>query len=92
MIKECGRRHGEVTWLCQCDCGTQKVKKGAELRGGYSQSCGCSRKDGSGETKPKQEWYGEHSIKRSTFSSRINKLGWTPEEAVYTPVRSIRHG
>lgn len=28
-------------WLCQCDCGQEKVVAGANLRSGRSKSCGC---------------------------------------------------
>lgn len=28
-------------WLCQCDCGTQKVVKSEELKNGDTKSCGC---------------------------------------------------
>lgn len=30
-----------LKWLCRCDCGTEKGVKGANLRGGFSKSCGC---------------------------------------------------
>lgn len=28
-------------WLCQCDCGTQKIVKSDELKSGDTKSCGC---------------------------------------------------
>lgn len=31
----------DVKWLCVCDCGTQKIVKGASLKAGLSTSCGC---------------------------------------------------
>lgn len=39
-------RHGtdadlKATWLCVCDCGTQRVVSGKSLRLGVSKSCGC---------------------------------------------------
>lgn len=40
-----------------------------------------------GITKPKQDWAKECGISLTTLSSRLNKLGWTPERTVYTPVR-----
>jgi hypothetical protein len=30
-------------WLCQCDCGTQKLINGYNLRKGLSKSCGCRK-------------------------------------------------
>lgn len=29
------------SWLCRCDCGTEKVVSGGNLRTGNSKSCGC---------------------------------------------------
>lgn len=34
-------KHGEATWLCQCDCGNTSIVRGSYLRGGNTQSCGC---------------------------------------------------
>lgn len=38
-------RNGGSTWLCKCACGKSKVVSAANLRSGYTQSCGCSRKN-----------------------------------------------
>ena len=35
-------RSNGAKWLCQCECGTQKIVWGKYLRNGRSQSCGCS--------------------------------------------------
>ena len=43
VIRECGRKNGNVAWLCKCDCGNELVVSGDSLRGGRSQSCGCTR-------------------------------------------------
>lgn len=64
MINEVGNKYGKLTvleraprpegrpagayWLCQCECGNQKVIRGADLRTGNVNSCGCL--------------YGKHSI------------------------------
>lgn len=39
-------RHGtspdrHITWLCRCDCGSQKVISGNSIRSGLTTSCGC---------------------------------------------------
>ena len=45
-------RHGHrgkkksITWLCQCDCGNQKVIIGEDLKSGSTRSCGCLKKEG----------------------------------------------
>lgn len=31
-----------VCWLCRCDCGTERVVRGASLTNGASASCGCA--------------------------------------------------
>ncbi|OGM75062.1 hypothetical protein A2191_03500 [Candidatus Woesebacteria bacterium RIFOXYA1_FULL_38_9] len=36
-------RHGKW-WLCECDCGNQKIMMGVSLRTGKSKSCGCGNK------------------------------------------------
>lgn len=40
-----------------------------------------------GITKTKGEWCAEYNINLRTLSSRLNKLNWSPERAVLTPVR-----
>jgi hypothetical protein len=35
----------EMTWLCICDCGTEKVLTGSNLRSGKTNSCGCLQKE-----------------------------------------------
>lgn len=37
-------RHAQ--WLCQCDCGNQKIILGKSLRNGSTQSCGCLKSKG----------------------------------------------
>ncbi|MGV8905910.1 MAG: hypothetical protein ACOH15_04870 [Acetobacterium sp.] len=34
-------KYQNAQWLCRCDCGTEKIIKGAALRRGDIQSCGC---------------------------------------------------
>ena len=34
-------KDGSAQWVCQCDCGNQKIIAGASLRRGLSTSCGC---------------------------------------------------
>lgn len=57
LIDETGNRHGrwlvlerseksrdgKAYWICRCDCGTERVVQGVDLRGGQSRSCGCLR-------------------------------------------------
>jgi hypothetical protein len=34
-------KNKRTAWLCQCDCGNQKVVKTEELKSGDTKSCGC---------------------------------------------------
>lgn len=75
MKNEIGNTYGKLTvieraarpenrpagayWLCQCECGNQKVVRGADLRNGGTRSCGCL--------------YGQHSIKQEV-GNRYGRL------------------
>ena len=37
--------NGMSLWKCRCDCGTQFIAVGANLKGGATRSCGCLRRD-----------------------------------------------
>lgn len=41
VLKRSGSRHGEAGWLCQCDCGNEKIIPGYTLKHGKTRSCGC---------------------------------------------------
>lgn len=36
-------------WECQCDCGKKKIVANGALRAGYTKSCGCYRRESSGD-------------------------------------------
>lgn len=36
---------GNYKWLCQCDCGNEKIVLQSNLRAGNTVSCGCHRKE-----------------------------------------------
>lgn len=44
-------------WVCRCDCGTQTVVRGPDLRQGNTRSCGCLLND----------------VRRSAFLKRVRK-------------------
>jgi hypothetical protein len=48
-----GNKHGDVYWLCECDCGGIKEASTHNLRRGYIISCGCSRVSNSGKCSVK---------------------------------------
>ena len=42
---EAQRIGGDMRYLCQCTCGTEKLVSAITLRNGSSTSCGCMRKE-----------------------------------------------
>lgn len=38
-------KHGKILWLCQCDCGEEKIVQSGHLKSGHTKSCGCLRKN-----------------------------------------------
>jgi hypothetical protein len=38
-------KSGKYKWLCQCDCGKTKITDTGQLNSGYTQSCGCIKKE-----------------------------------------------
>ena len=38
-------KHSHTRWLCQCDCGNQKIVDGGSLKKGLTKSCGCLKKE-----------------------------------------------
>lgn len=42
VIRDAGNNHeGSSMWLCKCDCGNERVVRGAKLTTNWSKSCGC---------------------------------------------------
>lgn len=45
VVKYAASNEGEDTrWICQCDCGSQIIRRTSFLRHGHTTSCGCGRK------------------------------------------------
>lgn len=75
-------------FLCQCDCGTQKVIRGKSLYSGATKSCGCLQKElvianktthGQGKigqrTKAYNSWYSMKSRCDNPSNDRFNNYG-----------------
>jgi len=48
--RQCGKWEvlsyaGDGNWNCRCECGTERPVAGVNLRDGWSQDCGCGRKE-----------------------------------------------
>lgn len=62
VIKRCGTKiYGEVgacstfpLWLCRCDCGTEAIVLGNNLKAGRTLSCGCLRDELARERRSKK--------------------------------------
>lgn len=39
-----GKNRGAL-WLCRCDCGTETLSRGTDLRSGKKKSCGCLQRE-----------------------------------------------
>lgn len=49
LQREPNDKHYSAMWLCECDCGNQKILRGKDLRKGQIKSCGCLRKEQAAE-------------------------------------------
>ena len=47
-------------WECLCDCGSQTIVKGDDLRNGTTLSCGCLKKDVMSEIGKSNKQYNDH--------------------------------
>jgi hypothetical protein len=45
VLERAGHLGIAVSWLCRCDCGTEKMVRGISLRFGATQSCGCLKRE-----------------------------------------------
>lgn len=41
VIREIGRSHRQISWLCACICGNESTVASRALRAGKTKSCGC---------------------------------------------------
>lgn len=44
VLSRASNINGRISWLCKCDCGTEKIIPGIYLSSGKTKSCGCLRK------------------------------------------------
>lgn len=46
VIEQAGKdERGSKLWKCKCECGTEKIIKGTNLKSGNTKSCGCFRRN-----------------------------------------------
>jgi hypothetical protein len=41
VLEHAGSKSNQVMWRCKCECGSNVVVRGNDLRAGYTTSCGC---------------------------------------------------
>lgn len=88
VISRAGNSRGKMRWLCRCDCGTEKLVSGGDLRSGVSQSCGCLRTERALATNMK---HGQSQRKRSKPTAEYSAwLGML--DRYFHPERNPRHG
>ena len=71
VLRESGRQrykggHVNVTWLCLCDCGHEKIVSTNRLRTGNTKSCGCLLK----EAKPPHR----QKTRRSAYKTLVDDM------------------
>jgi RNA polymerase sigma factor (sigma-70 family) len=85
---------------CRCDCGTERnLRIGVFQRAGApggSHCCGCAPRrrtgrlvEARGESKTVREWAEVSGVHAKAIHRRLG-LGWTPEDAVFTPTAADR--
>lgn len=58
VIKQGGKNNsGNITWICQCDCGNETTSVGSKLINGEKKSCGCIRVKNDLANKTFGRWY-----------------------------------
>lgn len=85
VLKENGKtNHGDLRWLCKCDCGNIKTITGTKLKSGWTKSCGCLQK----------EIARKHMLKHGLSDSRLYSIWENMKERCYRPSnnRYYRYG
>ena len=76
------RKHGKAAWLCQCNCGKERIVSGDLLRSGSAKSCGCLRSELSRERLKKHVYLKGDQHPGWRGGRRTNKAGYVQ---VYAP-------
>lgn len=63
-------RWRSALWLCQCDCGSQKIIRGSSLSSGNTKSCGCIQRESATLTGRAKATHGATSNDRKTKEYR----------------------
>lgn len=55
-------KHGHTMWLCQCECGNEKIIKGTLLKTGKTKSCSCLNKEITGNLRKGDKKYNKYDL------------------------------
>lgn len=61
-----------VEWLCECDCGKEKIASGPLLRRGHIKSCGCLQIESRKRPKPVKPLTEADKARLKAVSDRLN--------------------
>lgn len=63
VLKRADNFKGRTYWLCQCECGNQKVIMGKLLLNGSTQSCGCLCRERAAESAHNRAKHGDYKTR-----------------------------
>lgn len=66
ISKSNNNKSGRTMWLCNCDCGKEKIVSTKLLKNGESNSCGCNWRV---QNKKHASWKGYEEIPKDFFSN-----------------------
>lgn len=67
VLQRAQNKGKEVCWLCQCDCGNQKIVTRRDLQTGHTKSCGCLKSDST-------ILFNQQTKKKDIIGQRFGKL------------------
>jgi len=67
-----GKKKGRHYWVCECDCGNNKIIDGESIRRGHTKSCGCLHAEATSKRSTK---HGHSSIRSSEYTSWMEMKG-----------------
>lgn len=78
--EEVSRIKGRLCWNCVCDCGTERIVGGQDLKSGKTKSCGCLKKEFMSDKMKEQihDWWQDEEFRQ--MQSDKTKKQWQDEE------------
>ena len=68
--------HNKLLWSCTCDCGSEFIAIGSEIRSGRVVSCGCRRRSGCNAAQLEGQTFHNLTVLRRNGSTRQQKALW----------------